>query len=512
MPVIGIGHNEHVAWGLTSGLSDEDDLYAEQLAGDASYRFKGNSEPMECRNERFVFNAPPSNLLDLLDGTAPDTRSGSTTKRICRTRHGPVQARAGGVAYARRYAIWGREIETLEGLADINAAANVKAVDRAIDKVSWNENVVAADDQGNIGYWHPGLIPLRPKLWDERLPYPGTGEAEWDGFLKPDQRPQVINPKQGFVSNWNNVPSVGWTAGDGPARERMTGGFHRGGYLHNTAKAAHAAGGGYDATANVDRVTGTIAQQRPLAEKRLRAAQRTAKGKAATVLGTLIGWDGSYNRARPDGTVDPGVAIWDAFKKAAVDLKFSGYRDAVKPLEGGRGGSHAFDVTNTEAFALGRLSPKGYQLAAEVAFDTLERRFRSSDPERWREQRRTYRTTAQGAGRFPQPFPFFDRGTWEQVVELGPRRDSHRIAASSSRSWATGPLALDSLPCSALAPQSVGASSLSAAAKAVFSSSVPHGHPDRARRAEAGERADDEALRAAAARRGRRASPPGTSA
>ena len=29
VPVVGIGHNGQVAWGFTSGLSDEDDLYAE---------------------------------------------------------------------------------------------------------------------------------------------------------------------------------------------------------------------------------------------------------------------------------------------------------------------------------------------------------------------------------------------------------------------------------------------------------------------------------------------------
>ncbi|MGH3117131.1 MAG: penicillin acylase family protein, partial [Gaiellales bacterium] len=37
-PVIGIGHNEHVAWGVTSGLGDEDDLYAEETVGDEGYR------------------------------------------------------------------------------------------------------------------------------------------------------------------------------------------------------------------------------------------------------------------------------------------------------------------------------------------------------------------------------------------------------------------------------------------------------------------------------------------
>ena len=33
--------------------------------------------------------------------------------------------------------------------------------------------------------------------------------------------------------------------------------------------------------------------------------------------------------------------------------------------------------------------------------------------------RRMYKVTAQGAGSAP-PLPFFDRGTWEQIVELSP--------------------------------------------------------------------------------------------
>ena len=41
LPLVGIGRNDHIAWGLTSGLTDDDDLYAERLAGKERYRFKG---------------------------------------------------------------------------------------------------------------------------------------------------------------------------------------------------------------------------------------------------------------------------------------------------------------------------------------------------------------------------------------------------------------------------------------------------------------------------------------
>ena len=63
---------------------------------------------MECRDETFAYGSPPSGLL------APGARSGAD-ERFCRTVHGPVQERAGNVAYARRYAIWDRELETLVG-------------------------------------------------------------------------------------------------------------------------------------------------------------------------------------------------------------------------------------------------------------------------------------------------------------------------------------------------------------------------------------------------------------
>jgi hypothetical protein len=49
----------------------------------------------------------------------------------------------------------------------------------------------------------------------------------------------------------------------------------------------------------------------------------------------------------------------------------------------------------------------------------LDERFGSADPARWREPRRMYGPGSQGAATMA-PFPFFDRGTFEQVVELGP--------------------------------------------------------------------------------------------
>ena len=391
LPLVGIGRNDHIAWGLTSGSTDDDDLYAERLAGKERYRFKGKARRMKCRTETFR-----------VAGEQPVKR------RLCRTVHGPVQATSRGTAWARRYATWNHEMDTLVGLAELNEADTVQQAGRALNKVSWNENTMLADDQGNIAWHHPGRLPIRPKRWDERLPLPGTGNAEWRGFLKPSQRPHVINPDQGWLANWNNVPSVGWTAGDGPDPERTIGSLHRGAYL-NRLVADVAAAPSYDAIKAVDRLAGTTAQQRPLLDARLRTVAAGASGPGKVLLDTILAWDGNYDRTDAAGTVDPGVAAWEALKKAAVTLLPSGAAQWLGP----RGGSHPFDFGAAEGVAFAELTDAGLRRAATDAANAL------GDPGTWRQPRRMYDVTVLGVA--PKPaLKFYDRGTWQQAVELGP--------------------------------------------------------------------------------------------
>jgi len=416
IPLVAIGHNADVAWGFTSGLHDEDDLYAEKLAGPEKYVFKGSEKPMECRDEVFKFQSPPT---DLTGGKPPE--SGSKTERICRTLHGPVQVRATKTAYARKYTIWGRELETLVGLTALSEAKTVQDVDRAMNEVTWNENVMAADSQGNIGYWHPGLHQLRPWRYDERLPYPGTGEAEWRGLRDQKATPRVINPKQGWLANWNNLPAQGWTSGDSEATERLSGAFHRGQFLQRTVR-AFAKKPSYAGAKVLISHVGTTAQQRPLAEVRLRKASGASTGRAKEVIEAVRRWDGSYNRVDGQNTVDPGVAIWEELKdqlELVALKKLSSDLDAMKDVAGNPGKSHEFDISNGEAYALRTLAYKEWQAAGEATFAALEKKFGSAEIARWREPRRMYEVGAQGAAASPK-LPFYDRGTWEQFVEVGP--------------------------------------------------------------------------------------------
>ena len=379
IPVLAAGHNGHIAWGITSGLDDDDDLYVEKLKGKTRYRFKGKTRKMDCRTERFAVSGKKA-----------------VTRKFCRTVHGPVQETGKGVAYARKYAIWKRELGTLRGLAELNAAGSVAAADKALAKVTWDENTLVADDAGHIGWWHPGRLPLRPRKWDERLPYPGTGEAEWRGVLKVRARPKVIDPKQGWISNWNNSPSAAWTGGDMGAPEENVGPLNRGAFLARLVAAA-AANPSYEALKNVDRVAGTTSQQRPLMDTKLRAAQAAASGPGRVVLDTIVAWDGNYDRAGGDGTVDAGVAAFDALKDAAERRLPA----AAVTWMGQRGGSHPFDIGGAEAAVLNGADAARLASIAGDAAALLQTRF--GRPTRPRGGRRGRCTTcrSRASGRSP---------------------------------------------------------------------------------------------------------------
>ena len=204
-----------MAWGVTSGLSDDDDLFAVRLAGRERYRFRGRVRRMRCRTERFRYR----------DGGTMK----SVKRRLCRTVQGPVQARAGGYAFARRYAIWGRELETLEGLAELAAArrparGRPSAAQGDLEREHPRRRRPAATSATGIR----ACTRCATRAGTSACRCPGDGRAEWRGLLPRSRDPHVIDPPgRNWLVNWNNVPAKGWTSGDAPARERLNGPYHR---------------------------------------------------------------------------------------------------------------------------------------------------------------------------------------------------------------------------------------------------------------------------------------------
>jgi penicillin amidase len=102
-------------------------------------------------------------------------------------------------------------------------ATNVSQFEEGIQEVYMPLHCIYADREGNIAYWHVGLLPVRPDGFDPRLPLPGTGEAEWAGLRA---QPRALNPEKGYLAAWNNKASPDLDNPDGPETWRF-GKFHR---------------------------------------------------------------------------------------------------------------------------------------------------------------------------------------------------------------------------------------------------------------------------------------------
>lgn len=195
LPGISIGHNGHVAFGLTIWPVDHEDLYVYELhpEDDRRYRYKDAWEEFDVVEEQVR-----------VAGTEDVVHS------LSFTRHGPVVY----LDTIARRAVAVRAVWLQPGMAPYLAsleyqdAKNAKDFSRALRR--WGApgvNQVFATADGDIGWQASGMVPVRPG-WDGSLPVPGDGRYEWDGFASVEELPSVLNPESGWFSssNENNLP------------------------------------------------------------------------------------------------------------------------------------------------------------------------------------------------------------------------------------------------------------------------------------------------------------------
>jgi penicillin amidase len=185
------GHNQHVAWGVTTANSDSRDFFVERFAdGDpTTYQYKGAWLPADRHTETISVRGGASVEVD-----------------VTVTRHGPIMVGdpKGGTALALAYPAITEPNHSFESILPMLRATTVDELDEA--KRPWvdpDNNFVMADTAGTIGYLTRGEVPIRPKenAW---LPVPGwSGEYEWTGTVPFDEMPRARTPEQGFIATAN---------------------------------------------------------------------------------------------------------------------------------------------------------------------------------------------------------------------------------------------------------------------------------------------------------------------
>ena len=199
-PGVLLGQNDKIAWGFTTADTDVQDLFVETVdpSDPSKYLTPDGPKPFETREETIrVKDAPDVKLM------------------IRTTRHGPILSDVSkdvgaitgpGKAIALAYTGLGDRDTTEEAILRLNVAQ------------SWNEfldamriyqtptqNIVYADVSGDIGFFSPGLVPLR-KSGDGLAPVDGaSGAFDWIGVVPFEQLPQLHNPEIGFAFNANNA-------------------------------------------------------------------------------------------------------------------------------------------------------------------------------------------------------------------------------------------------------------------------------------------------------------------
>ena len=198
LPTVVIGRNDHIAWAVTNHHVDVQDLYVlEEKSG--GYLYKGEVRPFETRRE-----------LIKVKGSEP------VTLTVRESVYGPVISDVANVpkgnTLALRWTALEPEDETMAAFYGIGKAHDWAGFTAALERlVEPSQNFLYADDQGNIGYFAPGKIPLRRPGHSGKYPVPGNGEWDWRGFVPVEGLPRVYNPPEGYIVTANNRSTPrGW--------------------------------------------------------------------------------------------------------------------------------------------------------------------------------------------------------------------------------------------------------------------------------------------------------------
>ncbi|HSL92813.1 MAG TPA: penicillin acylase family protein [Candidatus Limnocylindrales bacterium] len=192
-PGVVIGHTPKIAWGFTNAMLDDADFFVEKIDGDKVMSRK-KCVPVMRRGETIRVKGRQNEEIEVRE-----------------TPHGPILSPVlPGISSALSFR-WvgydgGDPVGTLYAL---NRARNREEFLAAVSGFRHPaQNIVYADEAGNIGVVLAGRIPVR-KGGATLLPVPGdTGEWDWKGYVPFSENPRVWNPPDQVVAAANFPPAT----------------------------------------------------------------------------------------------------------------------------------------------------------------------------------------------------------------------------------------------------------------------------------------------------------------
>jgi penicillin amidase len=191
-PFIGValGHNDRIAWGFTILGTDQQDVFVEEVnpANPNEVRYNSVWEPLRIVREEIKVKGEAPRIVELKF-----------------SRHGPIfhEDNANHRAYALKSVLNEPGTAFYMGSLRLAQARNCREFLDAGAKY-WkapSHNLICGDVEGNIAWQASGMAPIRSGSLG-RLPVPGTGQYEWQGFRS--DLPNEFNPSRGFKATAND--------------------------------------------------------------------------------------------------------------------------------------------------------------------------------------------------------------------------------------------------------------------------------------------------------------------
>ncbi len=191
LPMVLVGHNDHIAWGTTLSYCDCEDLFVERFNEEGTeYEYKGEW------------------LTPMIIDEHIKVRGGKDhVEPVVHTVHGVVVSDVIGER-DKRVALQSTALKPgpmMIGWYELTIASNWEEFAAAAGKINCPSlNLVYSDVHGNIGYYVTGEVPIRKK-GDGRNPAEGwSGEYDWIGSIPHEEMPHVLNPECGYVVSCNH--------------------------------------------------------------------------------------------------------------------------------------------------------------------------------------------------------------------------------------------------------------------------------------------------------------------
>jgi penicillin G amidase len=191
-PGVAIGHNERVAWSMTSSALDTQDIYVEQINPESPRQVLEAGRFVDMRVEKDVI---PVKGREEPFGSERLYTSHGVIFALDRDRHLAFSIRWSGAEPGAAPELGALAINRANSAAEFRTAL-------ARWKMPASE-FVFADDDGHVGRQVAALVPRRSG-WSGALPVPGdAGRFEWRDWMTLDDLPHEIDPSSRRIVSAN---------------------------------------------------------------------------------------------------------------------------------------------------------------------------------------------------------------------------------------------------------------------------------------------------------------------